>query len=686
MIYTRAGIRFLATVTLAVAALLASSVASAEPPSSPTYTESFRPQYHFTPAKNWMNDPNGLVYYQGEYHLFFQYNPEAATWGNISWGHAVSTDLVNWRELPLAIPATATEMAWSGSVVVDDRNTSGFGAPGRPAMVAVFTSYHRTSGDQTQSLAYSTDAGRTWTRYAGNPVLDDADNDFRDPKVFWYAPLRRWVAVLVLSHQRKVAFYTSTNLKAWRHESDFGPANAIGGVWEVPDLFSLPVPGSTQRKWVLVVNLNPGAVAGGSGGQYFVGDFDGRRFSADRIIDPTPPPGKVLADFEAADYQGWTTSGTAFGTGPSSGELPDQKQIHGYRGSRLANSFTGGDAAVGTLTSPEFRISTSHINLLVGGGSTSRQALAPFAPETTVNLVVDGQVVESATGTGSEGLDWVSWNVSRLRGRTAHIQAVDSSTARGGHVLLDHVMLADTAARSVRERSNWLDHGKDYYAAVSFENVPDGKRYMIAWMSNWQYAGVTPTTPWRSAQSLVREVRLRQHGKTFRLTQQPVPALRTLRSGPAWTRQNVEIPSGTTHLRGTKGSAVEIDATFDVGSGKQFGLKVRTGPGQETVIGYDEARGELFVDRRRSGQNDFSPLFSGVQRAPLQAPRGRVRLQIYVDWSSVEVFANGGRVAITDQIFPDPTSDGIAVFSTGGRTTLRSLDIWQLNPIRKPNS
>jgi len=190
--------RVLATVILAVATLIASTTALAAPPEA-TYHEPYRPQYHFTPAKNWMNDPNGLIYYSGEYHLFYQHNPEGPTWGNISWGHAVSTDLVHWRELPLAIPATATEMAWSGSVVVDRRNTTGFGAPGRPAMVAMFTSYHRATGDQTQSLAYSLDRGRTWTRYAGNPVLDNPDKDFRDPKVFWHASLKRWVMVLVLA-------------------------------------------------------------------------------------------------------------------------------------------------------------------------------------------------------------------------------------------------------------------------------------------------------------------------------------------------------------------------------------------------------------------------------------------------------------------------------------------------------
>lgn len=679
---SRSGVRLLATAVLAVVSLFATTVAGAAPP-EPTYTEPYRPQFHFTPAKNWMNDPNGLIYYAGEYHLFFQHNPEAATWGNISWGHAVSTDLVHWRELPLAIPATKTEMAWSGSVVVDRRNTAGFNQPGQPAMVAVFTSYNRTSGDQTQSLAYSLDRGRTWARYAGNPVLDDADNNFRDPKVFWHAPQRRWVMAIVLAQQRKVAFYTSKDLKVWRHESDFGPANAIGGVWEVPDLFPLPVNGNPRRtKWVLVVNLNPGGVAGGSGAQYFVGDFDGRRFRADRTVDPTPSPGRVLADFEDAGYEGWTTTGTAFGNGPSAGAITGQNAVLGFRGARLANSFTGGDAAVGTLTSPEFRIRRSHLNLLVGGGAGARQPASPDAPQTTVNLVVDGRVVRSATGTGSGGLDWVSWKVSDLRGKTARIQAVDSSTARNGYVLLDHVMQSVSAARSVRERSNWLDYGKDFYAAISFENVPDDKRLMIGWMSNWQYAGVTPTSPWRSAQTLVRELELRGHGKALHLRQRPVSTLKSLRRGPAYTLGDTTLVPGTKPLSGVRGSTLEIRADFRVKTARRFGLQVRTGPNERTVIGYDTKRQELVVDRRRSGRTDFSPSFADdVQRAPLKVSNGRVRLHVYVDESSVEVFANGGRVTVTDQIFPDPGSDGLRLFSTGGRTRLESLKVWRLGSI-----
>src|SRR5215208_6229868 len=215
-------------VVLAACAAIASATGStaAAQTDSVTYREPYRPQFHFTPAKNWMNDPNGMVYYRGEYHLFFQHNPQGDQWGHISWGHAVSRDLVHWVQLGVAIPEdkAKNELIFSGSAVVDELNTCGFGTPGNPPMVAIYTS--AVPDDQEQSLAYSTDRGRTWTKYAGNPVLDIPDREFRDPKVFWYAPEQKWVMVVVKAVQHKVAIYSSRNLKDWTHLSDFGPANA----------------------------------------------------------------------------------------------------------------------------------------------------------------------------------------------------------------------------------------------------------------------------------------------------------------------------------------------------------------------------------------------------------------------------------------------------------------------------
>src|SRR4051812_2186555 len=667
-----AAVGLTAALTIAGLPAVEASAAPTAAPIARVGTETYRPQFHFSPEKNWMNDPNGLVYYRGEYHLFFQYNPEGDTWGNMSWGHAVSTDLVHWQQLPLAISHDDNEAIFSGSAVVDYANTSGFGTRKNPAMVAIYTSAFR-DGRQAQSLAYSTDRGRTWTKYAGNPVLDIGSHEFRDPKVQWYAPTRSWLMTVSLSAEHKVRFYSSKDLKSWSLLSEFGPAGAVGGVWECPDLFPLPVDGSSRRKWVLVVNINPGGIAGGSAAQYFVGDFDGTRFTPDdngsytpppgavvqgfeqptygawtttgtafgsgpasgplpgqsevagvegkgyansfhggagstgtlpspaftvtspylnfkvgggrhpndpdAVLDPPVPTGTVLADFEGPDYGSWRTTGEAFGTGPANGRLGDQQEVSGYLGKGLVNTFlrsqrTGGngDSTVGTLTSPDFRITKDHLNFLVGGGNHPASSEAP----TAVELVVDGRVVRSATGRDSEALNWASWDVRELAGKTAQLRVVDQNTGGWGHILVDQVLLSDTAAKprstetsvnllvggrvvqsatgsdsesldwasfdlrpyagkqaqvqvvdqstagwghlladqfvaaqapalSTVQRAHWVDLGKDYYAAVSWENVPGGKRYMIGWMNNWKYGGSIPTSPWRSAMSVPRE-------------------------------------------------------------------------------------------------------------------------------------------------------------------------------------
>ncbi len=273
-----------ARIVAVAAAIIGGAAAAPAAHAATTYQELFRPQFHFTPAQNWMNDPNGLVYDNGEYHLFYQYNPFGNTWGNMSWGHAVSKDLVHWTQLPVAIPAEGDELIFSGSAVVDKDNTAGFGAG---AMVAIYTSARPNS--QAQSLAYSLDHGRTWTKYAGNPVLDIGSSEFRDPKVFWYAAGHKWVMAVSKAQEHKIALYSSANLKTWTHMSDFGPANDTNGAWECPDLFPLQLDGG-QTKWVLVVNINPGGIAGGSGTQYFVGDFDGTTFTADNVQGAYTPP------------------------------------------------------------------------------------------------------------------------------------------------------------------------------------------------------------------------------------------------------------------------------------------------------------------------------------------------------------------------------------------------------------
>jgi len=501
----------------------AALVARAQP--GPAYSERYRPQFHFTPAANWMNDPNGLVFFAGEYHLFYQYNPFGNTWGHMSWGHAVSPDLVHWQYLPVAIPEVDGVMAFSGSAVVDWKNTSGFGRGGEPPLVAIYTGHRTDRPSQSQFLAYSTDRGRTWTRYAGNPVLDISVADFRDPKVFWYEPQQKWVMVLALSLEHKVLLYSSPDLKRWTPLSEFGPTGAVGGVWECPDLFELPVDGDPQKtRWVLIVNLNPGGVAGGSGAQYFVGDFDGTRFRAEA---------------------------------------------------------SGATAAAG-------------------------------APD-------------------------------------------------GGAL--------------------WADYGKDFYAAVSWSDMPrtDGRRVWIGWMNNWQYGKDIPTSPWRSAQSVPRELALRTTRDGVRLVQRPVAEIQRLR-GTGRRLGAQPIPVGSTPLaaRGISGTALEIVAELEAGAASELGVKVRTGRNEETVIGVDPRAGRLFVDRTRSGEVSFHPDFPGRHAGPLPIENGRVRLRILVDRSSVEVFAGDGRTVITDQIFPDPASDGVALYATGGPARLVTLEAWPL--------
>ncbi|MDZ7692472.1 MAG: glycoside hydrolase family 32 protein [Balneolaceae bacterium] len=482
-----------------------------------SYDEPYRPQFHFTPAQNWMNDPNGLVYHDGEYHLFYQHNPFGDTWGHMSWGHAVSEDLVHWEHLPVALKEENNVMIFSGSAVVDHKNTSGFGSEDNPPMVAIYTGHHTDQELQDQRIAYSTDNGRTWTKYNGNPVLDEGMANFRDPKVFWHDEMEQWIMVVALPTEYKVQLYSSDNLKEWSLLSEFGPSGATGGIWECPDLFELPIEGTDQTKWVLQVDLNPGGPFGGSGSQYFIGDFDGSSFTQD--------------------------------------------------------------------------------------------------PET-------------------EG------------------------------------------------ETRWVDYGKDFYAVQSYANIPedDGRRIWISWMNNWQYANDIPTSPWRSAMTTPRSLTLRNYEEGTYLTHQPVNELQALRgSHQQFENQQIEGTSTMLAEAGISGNQLEIIAEFEIGDAADFGFKVAEGEQEETIVGYNVETGELYIDRTNSGETEFSEEFAGVHTAPLQPLDGQIKLHIFVDRSSVEVFGNDGRVVITDRIFPSSDSDGISLFSTGGATQLINLDIWQLD-------
>lgn len=269
-----------------------------EPDTPQGRAEQYRPQIHFTPARNWMNDPNGMVYVDGIYHLFYQYNPQGNDWGNMSWGHATSTDLIHWTELPVALTRDELGDVFSGSAVIDKDNTAGFGSN---ALVAIYTSADKA---QQQSLAYSTDGGNNFTRYQGNPVIKNDDDNLRDPKVFWHEESRQWVMALAKGWKKGVELYGSTDLKNWKHLSTF--VTELKGrsdlQWECPDLMPFSYKGAT--KWVLIVSVNPGGPVLGSGTMYFVGDFDGKSFKADDLEYP------LWLDYGMDNYAGVTWSNT----------------------------------------------------------------------------------------------------------------------------------------------------------------------------------------------------------------------------------------------------------------------------------------------------------------------------------------------------------------------------------------
>ena len=476
-----------------------------------------RPQFHFSPQSNWANDPNGMVYYQGEYHFFYQYHPDSMVWGPMHWGHAVSSDMVNWQYLPIALYPDEHGMIFSGSAVVDWENSAGFG---KEALIIFYTASQ--VNPENQNLAYSTDRGRTWSKYPGNPVLPGplGVRDFRDPKVLWYSENGAGHWVMCLAVGDAVRFYTSSDLKQWEFGGTFGfTYGSQAGVWETPDLFKLSVEGGSQTRWVLSVGVGSGGrggLAGGSATQYFIGQFDGANFFSDN------------------------------------------------------------------------------------------------PPETTL----------------------------------------------------------------------WADYGADYYAAQSWSDAPDGRRLVLAWMNNWQYAVLVPASTWRGMFSLPRQLTLVATENGIRLINQPVPELRALRGKYIHLQDETLIP-GQNILPGLEGDCLEIEAEFELNPGLTcFGFHLRVGLGHNTTVGYDTVSQELFVDRTRSGQTDFHKSFAGKHTVELAPQNETIRLHLFLDRSSVEVFGNDGLAVITDAIFPFSKDLGLDIFTESGKIKINYLDIFQLNPAR----
>ena len=528
-----------------------------------TNTDYYRPVYHHTPLYGWMNDANGLTYKDGEYHLYFQYNPYGSKWGNMHWGHSVSRDLVHWQHLDPAIARDTMGHIFSGSTVVDVNNTAGFG---KNTIIAYYTSASDNNG-QIECMAYSKDNGRTFTKYKGNPVLRPFDGlkDFRDPKIFWYEPSKSWY--MIVSADKNMRFYKSKNLKKWEYVSQWGEGfGAQPNQFECPDFFPLPVDGDKSKmKYVMIVNINPGFVYGGSATQYFVGEFDGKEFHCDS------------------------------------------------------------------------------------------------KPETV----------------------------------------------------------------------KWLDWGKDHYATVTFSNL--GERIVaVPWMSNWQYANVTPIRQYRGANALPRELKLfSNNGETY-LSANVVEEARALRKE---TKQlgNVAVDNANSYVQrnlfeGSDG-AFELEADVTPKEADVVGIVLYNDKEERTVLYLDLKKKRVVMDRSESGLTDFGRLaerhdiekraeaagemkgklsqdlvvnykndFALGTWAPLafcdddhsagngccaEAPVAAqgcktYHLDVFVDKCSVELFVDGGRIAMTNLVFPTVPYNHVKVYAEGGKAEVKNLTAYRL--------
>ena len=531
-----------------------------------TNTDYYRPVYHHTPLYGWMNDANGLTYKDGEYHLYFQYNPYGSKWGNMHWGHSVSRDLVHWDHLDPAIARDPMGHIFSGSTIVDTRNSAGFG---KNAIIAYYTSHSMRNGKQVQvqCMAYSKDNGRTFIKYKGNPVVTPFDGleNFRDPKIFWYEPTKSWY--MIVSADKNMRFYQSKNLKKWTYVSQWGEGfGAQPNQFECPDFFPLAVDGDpANKKYVMIVNVNPGFVFGGSATEYFVGEFDGKEFKCD-------------------------------------------------------------------------------------------------SKPTTVK---------------------------------------------------------------------WLDWGKDHYATVPFSNL-GGRIVAVPWMSNWQYANAPPIHQYRGANALPRELKLfSNHGETY-VSANVVEEARALRKE---TKQlgNVAVDNANPYVQrnlfeGSDG-AFELEADVTPKEADVVGIVLYNDKEERTVLYLDLKKKRVVMDRSESGLTDFGRLaerhdiekraeaagemkgklsqdlvvnykndFALGTWAPLalcdddhsagngccaEAPVAAqgcktYHLDVFVDKCSVELFVDGGRIAMTNLVFPTVPYNHVKVYSEGGKAEVKNLTAYRL--------
>ena len=508
-------------------------------------TDYYRPSYHFTPAYGWMNDPNGMVYKDGEYHLYYQYNPYGSKWGNMHWGHAVSRDLIHWQHLDPAIARDTLGHIFSGSSVVDIHNTAGYG---KNAIIALYTSASDKNG-QIQCMAYSTDNGRTFTKYESNPVLTPFDGlrDFRDPKVFWYEKGKCWY--MIVSADKETRFYKSKNLKKWEYVSAFG--NGMGQQpcqYECPDFFQLPVNGDPNNmKWVMIMNINPGCLFGGSATEYFVGDFDGK-------------------------------------------------------------NFTCADA----------------------------------------------------------------------------------------------------------HEAKWMDYGKDHYATVTFSNT--GNRVLaMTWMSNWQYADLTPFKQNRGANGLPRELKLFELDNKYYIQEGVAPEVMALRKETKELGNlTIEKEKDLAGIASGMNGAFEIEADVTANANGIAGIEIYNNKQERTLVYIDMKNRRIVTDRTESGLTDFGKYsephhiekkwdkqrkeqsllparmvnainyknnFALATWAPLNLcgkDKKTFHVDIFVDKSSIELFVDGGRIAMTNLVFPIAPYENVKFYSQTGKSEFQNVKVHKL--------
>ena len=472
--------------------------------------EKYRPAYHHTPLWGWMNDPNGMYYDNGTWHLYYQWNPYGSKWQNMTWGHSTTKDLINWEHHPAAIEPQAMGSIFSGSAVMDKNNTAGFGSD---AVVAMYTT---ADASQTQSIAHSHDGGMTFELYPGNPVIT-LETEARDPKMFYNDKTGEWNMTLAHALDHEMLFFSSKDLKNWTLNGSFGKVAAQGGEWECPDLFELAMPDGSS-KWVLICNLNPGGPFGGSGVQYFTGDFDGKTFTSD--LD-------------------------------ANGNVP----------------------------------------------------------------------------------------------------------------------------------TKWLDFGKDNYALVSWYNAPDNRRTALGWMSNWQYAADVPTMQFRSANTLPRDLSLFTDTEGMvRVASAPAPEVEALRGSLVKKSGSASISKkGRTYaLPADNDGICEICLSLDSPS-TNVDITLSNPQGEKVVLTYNATDRTLSFDRTQSGRTDFSLDFPAVTVAPTFESNGKVSLRMFIDRSSIEVFANGGRSCMTNLVFPSQPYTSLRLATAKGSARLNSLEIYNIN-------